>query len=285
MGTEGPSKWRVSSSASSRVCRELSQNQPLGSSAVQGRRHRLQKGLAKGEAEGKRAYVAEETQFGLGVKRVSNKIIECLEDAGGEMSLKDLREGRINSRDKRKGRNIFVAAIEFLTKNKRIEETGRAAGSCCGCWERVLANESERGRDGCRPEGQRDGGTRLRKIRSEPSGASLVPAAPTAASFYQYDVPVRSRRCARRPLEVADTAEPPGLGRAARARDAVKNRAVFASLAGTVSSLRGRLGDAHSGIAYAESLIATGGDDDVLGSYLARIRGGEFGGERLAQTW
>ena len=97
------------------------------------------------------------------------------------MSLKDLREGRINSRDKRKGRNIFVAAIEFLTKNKRIEETGRAAGSCCGCWERVLANESERGRDGCRPEGQRDGGTRLRKIRSEPSGASLV-RRPTAAS-------------------------------------------------------------------------------------------------------
>ena len=122
MGTEGPSKWRVSSSASSRVCRELSQNQPLGSSAVQGRRHRLQKGLAKGQAEGKRAYVAEETQFDLGVKRVSNKIIECLEDAGGDMSLKELREGRINSRDKRKGRNIFVAAIEFLTKNKRTSE-------------------------------------------------------------------------------------------------------------------------------------------------------------------
>jgi hypothetical protein len=43
------------------------------------------------------------------------------------MSLKELREGRINSRDKRKGRNIFVAAIEFLTKNKRIE-TDRTSG-------------------------------------------------------------------------------------------------------------------------------------------------------------
>ena len=190
MGTEGPSKWRVSSSASSRVCRELSQNQPLGSSAVQGRRHRLQKGLAKGEAEGKRAYVAEETQFDLGVKRVSNKIIECLEDAGGEMSLKELREGRINSRDKRKGRNIFVAAIEFLTKNKRIEETGRAAGSCCGCWERVLANESERGRDGCRPDGQRDEGTPPKN----PFGASRSLARAGSSNSCQL-LPVR-RACA-----------------------------------------------------------------------------------------
>jgi hypothetical protein len=37
--------------------------------------------VAKGKAEGKRAYAAEEARFALDVKRVSNKIIECLEDA------------------------------------------------------------------------------------------------------------------------------------------------------------------------------------------------------------
>ena len=120
------------------VASELVSQQPRLSSAVAKPAVGLQpgtgsappftKGLAKRDAQGKRAYVAEETQFDLGVKRVSNKITESLEDAGGEITRGKNQQPRQEKRPEYFCGRYKVFDQKQAHRKRPDERQARAAG-------------------------------------------------------------------------------------------------------------------------------------------------------------